>query len=220
MKTIISILILSLFFIGKSKAQQSPDDLLNGLKSRMDLIAGFQADALINVDVEFINIKEREVMIIFTAPDKFDFDAKGIALMPKNGMKMEYMGLIYGANTAIPVGSEPVRDIHTQIIKVIPESIDSDIILAQLWIDPVSYRIMRMKTFTRESGSYLINFFFNEKDGILPYKLEVRFDIENMGMSARMMNEFMGKTRESETDSLPKEAKVLVEYRNMVITMK
>ena len=220
MKTIISILILSLFFVSKGNSQQSPDELINGLKTRMDLVAGFQADALINVDVEFINIKEREVMIIFTAPDKFDFNAKGIALMPKNGMKMEYMGLIYGANTAIPVGSEPVRDIHTQIIKVIPESIDSDIILAQLWIDPVSYRIMRMKTFTRESGSYLINFFFNEKDGILPYKLEVRFDIENMGMSARMMNEFMGKTRESETDSLPKEAKVLVEYRNMVITMK
>lgn len=220
MKRIISILFISLLFIINGKAQQTPDELLNGLKSRMDLIAGFQADALINIDVEFINIKEREVKIKFTAPDKFDFDAKGIALMPKNGMKMEYMGLIYGANTAIPVGSESVREIHTQIIKVIPESIDSDIILAQLWIDPVTFRIMRMKTFTRESGSYLINFFFKEKDGILPYKLEVSFDIENMGMSARMMNEFMGKNRSTETDSLPKEARVLVEYRNMVITMK
>ncbi|MEA1876796.1 MAG: hypothetical protein U9N86_08015 [Bacteroidota bacterium] len=220
MKTYIYILILSLFFVSKGNSQQTPDELLSGLKSRMNLIAGFQADAFINVDVEFINIKEREVKIKFTAPDKFDFDAKGIALMPKNGMKMEYMGLIYGANTAIPVGSEPVRDVQTQIIKVIPESIDSDIILAQLWIDPGTFRIMRMKTFTRESGSYLINFFFKEKDGILPYRLEVSFDIENMGMSARMMNEFMGKNRSTETDSLPHEAKVLVEYRNMVITLK
>ena len=220
MKVILTIAILNILLISTLNAQQSPEELLEGLTERMDQIAGFEADALIKVDVEFISIKDREVKIKFTAPDKFDFDTKGIALMPKNGMKMEYMDLISGANTAIQAGTETVREVPTQIIKLIPESIESDIILAQLWIDPISYRIMQMKTFTRESGSYLINFFFDKTQEILPNRLEVSFDIESMSMPAKMMTEFMGKEKSNEDDSLPKEARVLVEYRNMVVTKK
>lgn len=220
MKGFISILFLNILFLCPAEAQKSPDELVKGLLNKMDQIAGFEADALITVDVDFINIKPREVKVRFTAPDKFEFDVKGLALMPKNGMQLEYMDLITGANTSIPAGEEIIRDIPTQIIKVIPESIESDIILAQLWIDPDTYRIMRMKTFTRESGSYLINFFFGETDGILPWRLEVSFDIESMGMPARMMNEFMSQGETTESDDQPKEAKVVVEYRNMKITMK
>lgn len=220
MKGYISILFLNILLFCPVMAQNSPDELMAGLLNRMDQIAGFEADALITVDVEFINIKPKEVKIRFTSPDKFEFDAKGLALMPKNGMKLEYMDLITGANTSIPAGEEIIRDVPTQIIKVIPESIESDIILAQLWMDPDTYRIMRMKTFTRESGSYLINFFFGDENGILPDRLEVSFDIESMGMPARMMNEFMSQGESTKSDELSKEAKVTVEYRNMKITMK
>lgn len=220
MRQIFFLFMFSMLVSSGLTAQQSTEALLSGIKTRMDQVSGFTADALIKVDVEFIDIKDREVKIRFTAPDQFDFDAKGLALMPKNGMKMEYMDLINGANTAIPAGEEDIRGNLTQIIKIIPESIESDIILAQLWIDPSSYQILQMKTFTRASGSYLINFFYDHKNGILPIRLEVSFDIENMGIPAKMMNEFMGGDKAKNTDSLPKEAKVIVEYRNLVVKMK
>ena len=199
-----------------SFGQKTVDELTAGLKSRMAEINGFEADARVKVDVEFIDIKDRDVHLKYTAPDQFEFDAKGIALMPRNGMKMEYLDMLNGANTAIPAGEEPVRGVPCQKVKVIPEDITSDIILAQLWMDPATYRIMRMQTFTRESGSYLINFFFAAGNSILPNKLEVVFDIASLSAPAQMLTEMAGK-KDVESDSLPKEARVIVEYRNMKI---
>lgn len=195
-------------------AQKSVDELTRCLQDRMAEIIGFETDARINVDIEFINIKERLVHMKYTAPDQFEFDAKGIALMPRNGMKMEYMNILNGANTAIPAGEEPVRGVSCQKIKVIPEDLESDIILAQLWMDPETCRIMRMQTFTRQSGSYLINFYFSTQEDILPIKLEVTFDIANLTAPAKMITEFMGN-KEAQPDSLPQEAKVIVAYENM-----
>lgn len=198
------------------RAQKTVDELTAGLTGRMEQISGFEADARIMVDIDFIDIKERRVRIRYTAPDQFDFDAEGITLMPRNGIKMEYLSILNGANTAIPAGEEPVRGVDCQIIKVIPEDPKADIILAQLWMDPLTYRIMRMKSFTRESGSYLINFFFSNDQDLLPDKTEVTFDIANLTAPAQMISEFI-TNKKAATDSLPKEARVLVEYENMKI---
>ena len=217
---IILLSILMSLPVFQSQAQNQTDEILSSVLLKFDEIAGFEADALIKVDVDFINIKDREVKISFTSPDKFDFDIKGLALLPKNGFKMEYMDLLRSEYTAINAGPESIREQNTVIIKLIPESIDSDIILAQLWIDPVLARIVRMKTFTRSSGSYLIDFFFCSPDIILPNKLEVVFDIKNINMlPGSMMNDLMsdGKLKD---DSVPDEAKVTVEYNNLQITKK
>lgn len=214
-KTHIALLFALLTAFGL-KGQSTPEELIQELKIKMDKITGFQADATIKVDIDFIEIGDREVKVKYTAPDKFDFDAKGIALMPKNGMKMEYFSMINAENIVLSAGEETIRKVATQKLKVIPESIDSDIVLAQLWIDPETHRILRMHTFTRESGSYVINFFFPEGNSILPTKIEVTFDIENLSAPAQMMTEFMGKTK-ADKENLPKEAKVIVEYKNMKI---
>jgi hypothetical protein len=216
MRNIYILFCLSLIYSWGTQAQKTPDDLVIGLKEKMSEVTGFVADAIIHVDIDFIEIKDRQVKIKYTAPDKFEFDAQGIALLPKNGMKMEYLSMVYAENIVLPAGEETIRKVQTQKIKVIPETIDSDIVLAQLWMDPLTYRIMRMQTFTRDSGSYLIDFYFQDDKSILPIKIEVTFDIENLSAPAQMITEFMGKSN-SERDSLPKEAKVIVTYKNMEI---
>ena len=209
-------LLISLLSVFGLQGQTSHDELIKGLRSKMNEITGFEADALIKVDVDFIDISDREVKVKYTAPDQFEFDAKGIALMPKNGMKMEYFSMLNAENIILPAGEEVIREIQTQKLKVIPESIDSDIVLAQLWMDPQTHRILRMHTFTRESGSYIIDFFFPKGSSILPSKIEVTFDIENLSAPAQMITEFMGNAK-VDKDNLPKVAKVIVEYRNMII---
>jgi len=129
------------------------------------------------------------------------------------------MTLFNEKHTAIDAGNEIIRDRMTQIIKVIPESIESDIILAQLWIDPLEYRIMRMKTFTRESGSYVMDFEYNSKEALLPDRLEVTFEIQNMSIPMKMMNDFM-MDQSTPPDSLPKDARVIIEYSNYQISVK
>ncbi len=216
-----SILLLFLLLIPwQGMGQDQTNELLNRVLNRLDQIQSFEADALIKVDVEFIDIKDRLVRIKFTAPDQFEFDSKGLALLPKNGIQMEYLSLIRAAYTAIPAGTESIREVDTEIIKIIPESIESDIILAQFWVNPITAQLLRMKTFTRSSGSYTIDFLFPDEQALLPGRLDVAFEIENMSfLPGGMMNELM-KEGTLTVDSIPKQAKVSVEYQNLTITKK
>ena len=211
-----AILLIIIFTAGASAciAQSTADELVEGLRAKSNSIKSFEVTARIKVDVDFIDISERQVKVTYKAPDKFSFDGEGLVLLPKNGVQMEYMSLLNSNHTAIESGSENISGINTMIIKIIPESIDSDIILAQLWIEPENTRLLRMKTFTKSSGSYLIDFSYAGPEDIMPSKLVVNFDISNMSMPVKMMNDFMKIKSEAgseKTESL-KEAKVIIEY--------
>jgi hypothetical protein len=216
-KIILFTLICSLS--GFSLAAQDADALLKAVGQNMDKILRFEADALVKVDVDFISIKDRKMKVKFESPDKFTFDSEGLALLPKKGLQMDYLQLLKAKYTAIDVGEELIRNQKTRIIKVIPEAEDSDVILAQLWIDPVLSRIMRMKTYTRKSGSYIIDFEYVNNFRPLPDLLTVSFEINNMTFPTKAMNEIMTKGIQK-PDSLPKKATVIVQYSNYKIVNK
>jgi len=201
------------------RAQASADELLKSMLANLDQIREFEATALIKVDVEFINIKDRKIKIRYQHPDKFTFDAEGLALLPKNGMQLEYMSLIRANYTAIDVGEEKIGNRLARIIKVIPESMESDIILAQFWIDSVNQRILRMKTFTRQSGSYLMDFEYLTPDSPLADRLVVTFEINNLIFPTKAMSELMTEGIQK-ADSVPKQAKVIVEYTDYKVVRK
>jgi hypothetical protein len=204
---------------GISLKAQDASALLKTVGSNMDKISRFEADALVKVDVEFISIKDRKMKVKFESPDKFTFESDGLALLPKKGLQMDYLQLLKTDYTAIDVGEELIGTRKTRIIKVIPEAEDSDVILAQLWVDPELSRIMKMKTFTRKSGSYIIEFQYNTNFRPLPDLLTVSFEINNMTFPSKAMSEIMTKGIQK-PDSLPKKATVIVEYSNYKIVNK
>jgi len=78
---------------------------------------------------------------------------------------------------------------------------------------------MRMKTYTRKSGSYIIDFEYNNNFRPLPDLLTVSFEINNMTFPTKAMNEIMTKGIQK-PDSLPKKATVIVQYSNYKIVNK
>lgn len=198
---------------------QDAELLLKSVGQTMDRILRFEADALVKVDVDFISIKDQRMKVKFESPDKFTFDAEGLALLPKKGLQMDYLQLLKAKYTAIDVGEELVRNKKTHVIKVIPEAEDSDVILAQLWVDPELSRIMKMKTYTRKSGSYIIDFEYNTNYRPLPDLLTVSFEINNMTFPSKAMNDIMTKGLQK-PDSLPRKATVIVQYSNYKIVNK
>lgn len=207
------ILILALAGLATgARAQVPPDELLQALATNMDKINRFEVEARINVDVDFIKIKERLVKVRYEKPDKFEFDAEGLALLPKSGMQMDYLALINRPYTAIRAGEEDIDGVRTVIIKIIPEGDSDDIILAQLWVDPKKISVVRMKTFTKKSGTYLVDFKFANHPFNLPDQTIVTFDISNMSIPAKMMSEF--RPNQEKISEMPTSAKVIIQYAN------
>ncbi|MCD6332530.1 MAG: hypothetical protein J7L89_04590 [Bacteroidales bacterium] len=182
----------------------------------MNRIKRFEADANVKIDVEFIDIRDRQIHITYQQPGQFNIKSDGLALLPKKGMNMAYLSLLHANHTALSTGEESIRGIPARIIKIIPESDTSDIVLAQLWLDPVTVRLMRMKTFTRTSGSYMVDFEYHHKDALLPDRVTVSFKINDLMFPTKAMNELMTKGLQK-PDSIPKTARVIVDYSNYFI---
>jgi len=207
-------LIIGLWVLGFGLYGQEDEakTLLEALGKNFDQLDHFQVDAVIKVDVDFIKISDRFVKIKFQKPDRFTFEAEGLTLLPKNGLRLEYLTLIEKGYTSILAGQEDVEGIRTKIIKVIPEIESEDIILAQMWIDPEANRILKMKTYTKKSGSYLIDFKYNHHPFNLPDQIVVTFDISAMTIPAKMMSEFNATAEK--VNEAPTQAKVIVQYTN------
>lgn len=209
-------LILSLAFwvVGLRTYAQADEAqvLLSNLAKNFDKLDHFQVDAVIKVDVDFIKIKDRLVKIKFEKPDKFTFEAKGLTLLPKNGLQLEYLSLVQKGYTSILSGQEDVEGIRTKIVKVIPETDSEDIVLAQMWIDPATTRIVKMKTYTKKSGSYLIEFKYTDHPFNLPDQIVVTFDISALTLPAKLMSELHPETEK--VKDVPSQAKVIVQYTN------
>ena len=186
--------------------------VLTNLAKNFEKLERFSAEAVIKVDVDFIRMKDRVIKIKFEKPDKFTFDSEGLTLLPKNGLQLEYLTLISKGYTSILAGQEDISGVRTKIIKVIPEIESEDIILAQMWIDPVANRILKMKTYTKKSGSYLIEFKYTDHPFNLPDQTVVSFDISALTLPAKVMSEFQPQAEKVKEG--PSTAKVIVQYRN------
>ncbi len=199
-------------------AQDASKEILLALKEKMEMVEKYTVDALIKVEVDFINIKDREAKISFEAPDQFDFKSKGFALLPKKGMQMDYIKMMDGGFTSILVKEEKMRNVTTNLIKVIPDDSSGDIVLAEMWVDPATSIMHRMRTYSKGSGTYTINFFFADHPYDLPDRVEVTFEVKNNKLPVSITGDFESLGKKAEEGS--SEGKVIVEYSNYEVTGK
>ncbi len=196
-----------------AQTHTNPSVLAKAVAEKMQKVEKYTADLLIKVDVEFVKIEERKAKITFEKPDKFEIKARGIALLPKKGIEMEYLELLSSEFTAIDEGMEEVEEVNTRLIKIIPTGSELDIVLAQLWIDEQNLRIEKMQSFTKSSGSYLVDFSYADHPYDLPAKIKVEFDVKDMSLPASMTGDLEAMAKKMEKKGVTK-GKVILEYSN------
>ena len=197
-------------------AQTDPESLVTLLSQKMQKVERYSADILVTIDIDFVNIDERRATVFYEKPDKFEVKSTGILLLPKKGIEMDYLKLLNGEFTALDEKSETINGIQTRLIKLIPMDSELDIILSQLWIDEENLRIIRMKTYTKSSASFLMDFTYSQNPYDLPSGIRVEFDVKNMSLPSTMTGDMEDLSKKMEKKGLTKGA-VIIKYSNYVV---
>ena len=200
------------------QAGESPRDLLEAFREKTMKVNDYKAKVNIKVEVDFVKIKDRNAVVLFEQPDTFKFSAGGFVLLPKKGVDMEYISVLQEDYTAIDSGTDTIRDKTVRVIKVIPENDDEDLVLAKMFIHEESLKIYRMESFTKESGTYEVEFFYADHPYDLPDKLRVSFDIKNQKLPVSLTGdmEAIGK----ELDKEKARGAVILDYSEYEVNRK
>jgi|GEM_PF-138040 len=168
---------------------EGPYQVLDRVRNKLEAIKDYRADVAIRVDVDFIRMPEKHATVFYKAPGKTRFKSDEFIMLPKKGINFSALSLLDGGYAAIYAGTAKIDDQEDEIIKVIPMKQKFDIVLSTLWVDTVSYRVMRVESTTRESGSYTIDFTYHDPSLPLPSVMKISFEIQNFNIPLK----FIGK---------------------------
>jgi len=209
------ILIVGLLFSNALLAQDASDDVLKNLLKKVKTTGQYQADINIQIDVKFIKISNRTGKVFFYPPDSVRFKIDGFAFLPKKGFNSQISSITDQQYTALSMGQEKLNGITCEVVKVIPTDINSEIVLAQIWVDKVKNRMIKMTSITKSQGSSSIDFEYavpNKYD--LPSKMTVSFEIKNQKLPSSFTGDF--EEIEEQIQSGVDKGSIIITYSNFV----
>lgn len=170
--------------------------LIKKVKDKLGKVNDYTATGIMKTDVAFIKAPVGKVTVYYKKPNKFKLKKEGgISILPKGGISVTMNNVLSEKDfVAISSGKQMVGSFMTTVVKVIPTSETSDLVLSTLYIDETDNVIRKAVTTTKENGTYeiemtygkyiayglpdFISFSFNTKDYKLPKGITMEFGEE------------------------------------------
>ena len=179
------------------------------VKQKLEKVPPYNCDIKVNIDVSFINIKERTGKMIFKNPEDIDYKIKGFAFLPKNEMGATTNDLFNSEFIAISLGIEE----GNEIIKVIPMDINAEIVTGQFWIDSNNL-ISKMILITKDKGSYSAELNYGNTKYDLPSDIKIVFDVKNQKMPALLTGDLESYSEEIQDVNKVSKGSIKIKYFN------
>lgn len=208
------ILIFTLLFTGLYAQDIDPLIVLDSAQNKVQYIKSYTVDAIIEIDVDFIRMPPKEAKITYDYPNKLNIDTKGFSMIPKYGLRPFMKTIAKEDNMAIYAGMEELEGKTCYIIKLLPRA-DGKIIMIKLWIRTDDYLVARSETFTRRSGSFLIDFYYD--DLILPSSLVFSFEARGINIPWKFIGNSVEIDKVKMKEDEIKVGKVNIKFSNYKI---
>lgn len=198
---------------------QTPDELLRNVKAKMDKVNDYIATGKMKTDVVFIKAPVANIKSYFKKPNKFAIKRDGgVSLLPKGGVSVNVSSLLLtDSYTAIDAGQGTVAGTAVRIIKLLPLSETSDVVLTTMYIDEKNLLIRKSSTTTKENGTYDMEMQFGKyAEWGLPDKVIFSFNTKDYKLPKGITLEYDDGSKKPE---LPKnkKGKVEISYSSYVI---
>lgn len=194
MKQFIALNSIFLLLSSFSFAQMPAMDLVTKVNAKMDKVNDYVATGKMKTDVIFIKAPISNIKAYYKKPNQFQVKRDGgISLLPKGGVSINVSSLLLTNDfTAIDAGTGVIENTQVRIIKLLPLSENSDVVLTTLYIDEKELLIRKASTTTKDNGTYEMQmkfgnytawglpdkvvFLFNTKDYKLPKGITLEYD--------------------------------------------
>jgi outer membrane lipoprotein-sorting protein len=135
---------------------QTADEIVSKLKDKLVSVKDYEAVGKLKTDVAFLKIPISTVRIYYKYPDLFRIKKNGgISVLPKGGIKINMGAMIADGNyTALLAGRIKWKEQDLAMVKLIPNDINSDVVITTLYVDDKEMLIRKSISSTKENGTY------------------------------------------------------------------
>lgn len=214
------LILLSLFFLNVGFTQNA-NELIQQIKEKLEKVNDYTAIGKLKTTVVFIKAPISNIKILYKKPDQFKIKKRGgISILPKGGIKVSLNSILSQKDfVVVEAGNTVIQKVNTKIIKLIPTSENSDIVLATLYIDEINKLVLKANTTTKENGTYEMELFYNNYASYaLPDKVIFSFNTKDYKLPKGFTMEFDSGEKATEKDMIKnKKGKVEILYSSYVI---
>nr|WP_294905232.1 hypothetical protein [uncultured Lacibacter sp.] len=198
---------------------QTADELIRNVKAKMDKVNDYVATGKMKTDVVFIKAPIANIKSYFKKPNRFAIKRDGgVSLLPKGGVSVNVSSLLLTEDyTAIDAGKTTLGATPVRIVKLLPTSDNSDVVLTTMYIDEANLLIRKGSTTTRENGTYDMEMQFGKYAAWgLPDKVVFSFNTKDYKLPKGITLEYDDGSKKAE---LPKnkKGKVEISYSSYII---
>jgi outer membrane lipoprotein-sorting protein len=183
MKIFSFIILLFVIIAGTSKAQTvTADQIVKNIKVRFSQINDYTADIEANVQLEKLKMPKVKIKVYFKQPDKFHYESKNFAMLPKGGVSFNPFDYPEDKYTYKLNGKENINNTPVYALEVIPKEIkkNTQVLKTYLWVDADSWVVKRVVNEKDEFLKIIIDFNHSWINGkyYMPTWIKISYDMK------------------------------------------
>lgn len=202
-------------FAQKLPAQQ----VFYKLRAKLDAVKDYTADISMKIEVPFMRVPLLKGKLYFKAPGKMKLERNGgIAILPKKDVNLTLNNLVPSGDAAvIDAGYESINGKNARVLKVIPESENSGIVLTKIWVDEDKMLAVKTETTTRDNGTIKMELQYGKFVNLsLPDKVIFHVDVKEFKMPKGVAMDYDAgendMTKKVQQGSGPKKGTIHITY--------
>lgn len=199
---------------------QTPTELLNKVKSKLEKVNDYTAKGRLKTNVVFIKAPISSVKVYYKKPDKMKIvNESGISFIPKGSVNINLAKFLSASGDYEIVDGGKETATGYRVLKLLPKEEEAEIVLSTLYLDEETALIRKAKNTTRDNGTYELELSYGKYASYgLPDKVIFSFNTKDYKLPKGVTFDYDDGSQKKPDDKMKdKKGKVEITYSEYVI---